>query len=248
MENEETLAQKICERADSEYSNFINEMKAHDAGYIVDHAYEIVIMSDLRMIFEEDDLSLPALKELDKVDKPLASIYDEWLKNDGGHMEQLRGTIDSFTEKRLRNAAEKLYADPAVPRYVNDFKAAREADEVHLYRANRKRDIECIRYYDKCVYDAHENHELRAFTQEWAEFYGRDRCKFVLGYTVKRADWDARYAPEAKRDTQRYDYQQGKDNDPFSEYGTNVHPCLVDSSYRILMEMDRSKTKEEKEK
>lgn len=80
---------------------------------------------------------------------------------------------------------------------------------------------------------------MKAFTQDWAERYGRDRCKFILGYTVQRADWDARYAPEAKRDAQQYDYLKSKDYDRFSEYGTNVHPCLVDSSYRILIGMER---------
>jgi len=248
MENKEVLAKKIYDCAEREHSAFIAEMKTHDTDYIVEHAYEIVIMDDLRMIFEEDDLPLPALQELDKVEKPLASIYDEWLKNDGGHMELLRDTVNSFAEKRMRNTADRLYADPVVPRYGNTYREACEADEMHLYRASRRRDIECLRYYEKHISDAHENQRIKAFTQEWAELYGRDRCKFVLGYTVKRADWDARYAPEAKRDAQQYDYQRSKENDPFSEYGTNVHPCLVDSSYRILMEMERNKSKEEKER
>lgn len=248
MENKEALAQKVYNCAEREHSTFIAEMKTHDADYIVKHAYEIVIMDDLRMIFEEDDLSLPALKELDELEKPLASIYDEWLKNEGGHMEPLRDIVGSFAETRMRDTAERLYADPAVTRYEKSFREAREDDEVHLYRASRKRDIECLRYYEKHISNAHENHSIKAFTQEWAELYGHGLCKFVLGYTVNRADWDARYAPEAKRDAQQYDYQQSKENDPFSEYGTNVHPCLVDSSYRILMEMERSKSKEEKER
>lgn len=108
MENKEALAQKVFECAEREYSAFIEDMKTHDTGYIVNHAYEIVIMADLRMIFEEDDLSLPALQELDMLEKPLASIYDEWLKNDVGHMELLRGTVSTFTDKRLRDTADRL--------------------------------------------------------------------------------------------------------------------------------------------
>jgi len=248
MENKEALAKKIYDCAKREHSAFIAEMKTHDADYIVDHAYEIVIMDDLRMIFEEEDLSLPALQELDKVEKSLASIYDEWLKNDGGHMELLRDTVSSFTEKRMRDTADRLYADPTVPQYGKNYREACEADEMHFYRASRRRDIECLRYYEKHISDAHENHNIKVFTQEWAELFGRDRCKFVLGYTVKRADWDARYAPEAKRDAQQYDYLQSSEYEPFSEYGTNVHPCLVDSSYRILMELERCKSNEEMER
>lgn len=141
MDNKETLAQKVFVCADREYSAFIEDMKNHDTGYIVDHAYEIVIMSDLHMIFEEEKLSLPALQELDKLERPLASIYDEWLKNDCGYMEQLRNTVGSFTEKRLSDTAQRYYADPAIPRYEKDFSAAQECDEVHLYHASRRRDV-----------------------------------------------------------------------------------------------------------
>lgn len=248
MYSKAALTQKVFECADREYSAYIDDMKTHDAGYIVDHAYEIVIMADLRMIFEEDELSLPALQELDRLEKPLASIYDEWLKNDGGHMELLRGTVSSFTDKRLHDTADRLYENPTVPRYDKSIPQAREANELHLYRASRRRDIECLHYFEKHISDAHQSHSMKAFTQDWVKRYGRDRCKFILGYTVHRADWDARYAPEAKRDAQQYDYLISKDYDRFSEYGTNVHPCLVDSSYRILMDMGRRKSKEEKER
>lgn len=248
METKEALAQKVFECADREYSAYIEDMKKHDPDYLVDHAYEIVIMSDLRMIFEEDDLSLPTLQELDKLERPLASIYDEWLKNDCGYMEQLRKTVGSFTGKRLRETAQQYYADPGIPRYVKGFSEAQECEEVHLYHASRRRDVECIRYYDERIHDAHDSHRMKAFTQEWSELFGRDRCKFVLGYTVQRADWDARYAPQAKRDVQQYDYPKSSSFDYFSEYGTNVHPCLVDSSYRILMDLERGKYKEDKER
>lgn len=109
MDSKEALAQKIFECADREYSAFIEEMKKHDPDYLVDHAYEIFIMSNLHMIFEEDELSLPALQEIDKLERPLASIYDEWLKNDCGYMEQLRKTVVSFHGKAAaRNSATIL--------------------------------------------------------------------------------------------------------------------------------------------
>lgn len=249
MENKEQLLQKIYEKADREHTAFLAEMKSHDAQYVADQAYQIVIMNDLMMLFENAEFSMPELQVLETVETPLATLYGEWLRKGDGHMEELRRTVQDFTGDRLRNIADLLYSDPAVPRYAKSAHEAGEQDEVYLYRASRARDLASLHYFESGVSSAHEAHQIQSFTKDWAEQFGHDRCKFILGYSVKRADWDARYAPEAKRDAQKYEYGDEKDAfNHFSDFGTNTHPCLVDCSYRILMDMEHSKAKHEKER
>ena len=249
MENKDTLAQKVYDCAEREHSAFIAEMKTHGADYIVEHAYEIVIMDDLMMLFENAEFSQPELQVIDAEKTPLTTLYREWLRKDDGHMEELQRTVQDFTGDRLRNTADLLYSDPAVPRYAKSAREAGEQDEIYLYRASHARDLACLHFFESGVSSAHEAHQIKSFTKDWAEQFSRDRCKFILGYSVKRADWDARYAPEAKRDAQKYEYGDEKDAfNHFSDFGTNTHPCLVDCSYRILMDMEHSKIKHEKER
>jgi len=72
---------------------------------------------------------------------------------------------------------------------------------------------------------------------------GHDRCKFLLGYTVQCADWDGRYSAASKREAAKTDYHITPEHDPFSEFHTNAHPCLVNYAYELLIEQERDKKK-----
>ena len=74
---------------------------------------------------------------------------------------------------------------------------------------------------------------------------GRASCKFLLGYTVQRADWDGRYSAAAKREAAKFDYRitDPDQRDPFSVFHTNAHPCLVNYTFELLMEQERTKQK-----
>ena len=110
-------------------------------------------------------------------------------------MEELRDSVQSYLDTRLQYWAEKLYADPSVFRYEGSYSETREKGEVHLYRASRKRDRACINAFTENISDANEKRRMREFVQEWTQEFGHDRCKFLLGYTVQCADWDADTPP-----------------------------------------------------
>ena len=158
-------------------------------------------------------------------------------------MEELRDSVQSYLDTRLQYRAEKLYADPSVSRYEGSYLEAREKGEVHLYRASRKRDRACINAFTENISDANEARRMREFVQEWTQKFGHDRCKFLLGYTVQRADWDGRYSAAAKRGAAKFDYRITDQRDPFSEFHTNAHPCLVNYAFELLMEQEHTKQK-----
>ena len=65
---------------------------------------------DILMTFENDymseQLSEKQVKELLKLDCPLAACYAEWLDTDVSHMDMLRDTIDSYAKRLVEENEE----------------------------------------------------------------------------------------------------------------------------------------------
>ena len=235
------LSQRLYDRAIQELDAYIADLKTQPPERIIDRAYQLSTMQDMVMVLESSDIPANKLEVLAALEHPLEVLYDDWLRRDDSHMEDLHRSMEDYAGQKLRDRAELLFSDPTVPRYAKTHEDAIHAGEVYQYHANRNRDLLCLHAFEKGVSDANANHAMRPFIQKWTEDFGHDRCKFVLGYTVQRADWDKRYSPKARQDAQQYDYQTGEGYGPFSGYGTNAHPCLVNCAYELLMEQERGK-------
>lgn len=247
-ETKEQLAQQLYDRASQKLDAYIADLKTQTPDQIIDRAYEVSVKQDMLMVLEEHEFPQHELEELCKLEHPLDVIYNDWLHQDDSRMEELHRTIQDYAVQRLRDQAERLHADPKTPRYEELYNDAVKRGETCLYRASRSRDALCLDAFDKGISDANADHAMRPFVQRWMEDFGHDRCKFVLGYTVQRADWDKRYSPKAKQDAQQYDYHIAKDRDPYSGYCTNAHPCLVNCAYELLMEQERGRQKQTPQK
>lgn len=243
MNDTEKLSQQLYDKALNEMNVFLDDLKTKPPEEIIENAYKITVRQDLMMILESEDFSPYEIEVLANLDHPLQVLYEEWLPVEDRHMEELRDSVQSYLDTRLQHRAEKLYADPSVFRYEGSYSEAREKGEVHLYRANRKRDRACIDAFTENISDANEARRMREFVQEWTQEFGHDRCKFLLGYTVQRADWDGRYSAAAKRGAAKFDYRITDQRDPFSEFHTNAHPCLVNYAFELLMEQEHTKQK-----
>ena len=243
MSKTEELAQMLYDKALSEMNSYLEDMKTKPAQEIINSAYQIVNKEDLLMILESAEFTLTELNVLNGLEHPLQVLYGEWISTEDRHMEELRGSVQSYLDTRLQYQAEKLYADPSVPRYNGSYSEASEKGEVHLYRASRKRDRACIKAFAENISDANEKRRMREFVQEWTQEFGLARCKFLLGYTVQCADWDNRYSAETKREAAKTDYHITPEHDPLSEFHTNAHPCLVNYAYELLTEQMRGRQK-----
>ena len=243
MSTNEERAQTLYDKALTELNTYLEDMKTKPPQEIINSAYQIVNKQDLLMILESAEFTPAELNVLNGLDHPLQVLYEEGLPVEDRHMEELRDSVQSYLDTRLQYRAEKLYADPSVPRYEGSYSEARENGEVHLYRANRKRDRACINAFTENISDANEARRMREFVQEWTQEFGHDRCKFLLGYTVQRVDWDGRYSAAAKREAAKFDYRITDQRDPFSEFHTNAHPCLVNYAFELLMEQEHTKQK-----
>ncbi|MDD4510629.1 MAG: DUF3849 domain-containing protein [Oscillospiraceae bacterium] len=242
------LAQQLYDRASQELDAYIADLKTQPPERIIDRAYQLSTMQDMVMVLESSDIPANKLEVLAALEHPLEVLYDDWLNRDDSRMGELHRSMEDYAGQKLRDQAELLFSDPKVPRYAGTHEDAVRAGEVYQYYANRSRDLLCLHTFEQGVSDANANHAMRPFVQKWTEDYGHDRCKFVLGYTVQRADWDKRYSPKARQDAQKYDYDLTNNYNPYSSYGTNAHPCLVNCAYELLMEQERGKEKQAPQK
>ena len=101
--SKEDLRDLLYQKASKEQDAFIEHLKTLTPEQIIDRSYEKAMRDDILMTFENDymseHLSEKQVKELLKLDCPLAVCYAEWLDTDVSHMDMLRDTIDDFTKK-----------------------------------------------------------------------------------------------------------------------------------------------------
>ena len=69
------------------------------------------------MILESEDFSPYEIEVLANLDHPLQVLYEQWVSTEDHHMEDLRNSMQSYFDTVQQYQANKLYADPATPRY-----------------------------------------------------------------------------------------------------------------------------------
>lgn len=105
--NTKDLRSRLYEKVYNEQQEFIADLKKSTPEKIIEQAYELVIREDILMTFEDDYLSSEQIKELLKLNTPLALCYDEWLHNDCSHMEMLRDSITDFSSELVKENKQK---------------------------------------------------------------------------------------------------------------------------------------------
>ena len=77
------LANELSEKVCGEYSEFIEDIKTHDAGYIIEMAYEIVWKDNINQFIENEPpcLSKKQYVALISAKNTLNELYMGWLSN-----------------------------------------------------------------------------------------------------------------------------------------------------------------------
>lgn len=104
------LRQKLYERAKAEQERYVAELKQKPPDEIIASAYEKTVRDDILTIFENEDLPEKQVKELLKIDEPIASCYARWLYNDYSHMDMLHDTISEFADDLVKHNMEQKKA------------------------------------------------------------------------------------------------------------------------------------------
>ena len=108
--SKEDLRDLLYKKASKEQDAFIEHLKTLTPEQIIDRSYEKAMRDDILMTFENDYmseyLSEKQVKELLKLDCPLAACYAEWLDTDVSHMDMLRDIIDSYAKRLVEENEE----------------------------------------------------------------------------------------------------------------------------------------------
>ena len=109
--SKEDLRDLLYQKASKEQDAFVEHLKTLTPEQIIDRSYEKAMRDDILMIFENDymseHLSEKQVKELLKLDCPLAACYAEWLDTDVSHMDMLRDTIDGYAKRLVEENEEQ---------------------------------------------------------------------------------------------------------------------------------------------
>jgi len=103
----ENLKEKLNNKLEKEYDEFIGELKQCKPEVIIERAYEKVTKGEMVDLIKNKDLESTEIKALLKTDNILSECYDEWLKCDGNFNE----ILDYAVDERIESITDEYLAD-----------------------------------------------------------------------------------------------------------------------------------------
>jgi hypothetical protein len=103
----ESLKEQLYEKAETEYSDFIEVLKQSSPEEVINRAYEKVTKEEMLYLIKDKDLDDTEIKALLKSNNLLSEFYDEWLKSNGNFNEMLGYSLDN----RIGTIVEEFIAD-----------------------------------------------------------------------------------------------------------------------------------------
>ena len=83
----------------AEYEHFLKRLELLSPQQIIEKSYEKVIKEDLVLSIENEPVTEKQAKALMKLDMPLDSMYQHWLKTDVTYMDRLSECIDDCANR-----------------------------------------------------------------------------------------------------------------------------------------------------
>ena len=105
MDSKRILINKIIDKFNEEYDNFINEIKKLSTDEIIDRAYEITAKQEITNLYLEN-LNVRSLKDLIKTDNILDKIYKDFEDNNGSYYSLIEEYAYDFIDE-LSNELRK---------------------------------------------------------------------------------------------------------------------------------------------
>ncbi len=105
--SEEKLQNLLYTRLETEYTEFIEDLKKLPPEKIIEESYKKVIRDDILMSFEGDDIYLDReqLIALLRCKHPLYECYEAWTDTDYSYMDMLRDAICDGADTLIRITA-----------------------------------------------------------------------------------------------------------------------------------------------
>jgi hypothetical protein len=117
------MNEKLYEKVQTEYENFISELRQKPPDEIIRSAYEKVFKEEFLNIISNRELSENQAEVLLNLEYPLQEIYQEWLSTDGNYNDMLRDCIADF--------AADLGENQEKPSILSEISEQKNSSEPH---------------------------------------------------------------------------------------------------------------------
>jgi hypothetical protein len=107
------IAERVYDRVRLEYEDYLDEVKTWPPEKIIDEAYKLTILYDIQISLDPvtSDFSAERLKALQALDSPLWSLYDEWMRRDFTHMDDITDVITDVADEQAAKIEERSFED-----------------------------------------------------------------------------------------------------------------------------------------
>ena len=105
----ESLRQKFYNKLAKEYEEYEEQLKELPKEEIIKKSYETAIKNEMTYYFDpgSEYFNEKQLKVLNKLEKPMDEIYQDWIHNDFGIGEDIRLSIDEFSYSLIEHEKQK---------------------------------------------------------------------------------------------------------------------------------------------
>ena len=200
----------LFEKMSAEQDKFRNWLKTQPADEILNHSYEYIVREDIVMAMEDINLSEEMAKMLLNSSSPLSDVYDLYLKQETGYMDDIRDTITTLANK-LYNAQE---TQKKIPVYTNSIDYATENNELDNYYQSYNLNMDCKQVIQHAINQNYKDNILDVDTavKSVLEQFSVERVQFVLANTIKHKAWDTRISADNKDWFKTINMPNDKDN------------------------------------
>ncbi len=219
----EELNTALYKKMFAEQEAYRDWLKQQPVDDILRLSYEYTAREDILLSLEYNDLSAREAALLLESDTPLADVFKRFESSENGYMEIIWDCVENYTRDLVKER-DLLEA----PVYLQTASYARDHDELSLFRASHKANIQCSHAISDAIRANYADNILDTktiFSQILGQF-GSERMQYILAATVRHQDWDARYSHSNKEWAKTI--PMGEKN-RLSEYSISpAHPGLID--------------------
>ena len=210
------------------------------------HAYEYIVREDILIALSDNDLSLAQVKALLQNSCTLEDIYKDLEKQETGHMQDIRDTVEERANIFIRQEQEKPIQFASLPVYNQTYSYAKEHNECDLCMKSHNEDVACSNAIETAINKNYSGNSLDTdkAIQEVLPRFGMERLNFVLANMVRNLAWDGRISAQnrewVKTVPAPVDEERSRKFVAFS-----VHPGLLDMFASSVRTFEPEQNKEQ---
>ena len=194
----EELNAALYEKLSVEQDNYRNWLESQTAAEALQHAYEYIVREDILIALTDNDLSQTQVKALLQNSCTLDDIYKDLEKQETGHMQDIRDTVEERANVFIQQEQEKPIQFASLPVYNQTYSYAKEHNECDLCMKSHNEDVACSKAIETAINKSYSGNSLDTdkVIQEVLPRFGMERLNFVLANMVRNLAWDGRISAQ----------------------------------------------------